>query len=318
MKTINTIIVCLLLSSGVNGQNLVTNGSFEQYSHCPHSIGELDSCIGWHSVKNTPDYYSTCADSFTNASVPTNYAGTQISFEGNGYIGLYTYYRCCFYREIAGASLINTLIPGNTYHVSMRVSKGNVTINNYGCGATSKLGMRFTTYPYSLVDTPSINNYAQIFEDSIITDTLNWILLAWDYIPDSAYTHVYIGNFFDQAHTDTISIANNQPSLYPSMNAYYYIDSVNIICTNCSSGIEPIQRHEILLQYDIDNNSVYINYNTGRFGKLSIINSVGQTIEKFDIINEQKVNLSNLKDGLYIALYQSEKVTLTKKIIVQK
>jgi hypothetical protein len=268
-------------------------------------------------VKNTPDYYNTCADSFTNASVPTNGAGTQWPFEGNAYMGLISYYRYEFWREIIGTTLIDTLFPGNTYHISMRVSRGNVTIQNYGCGAANKLGMRFTTYEYSLSDTPRCNNYAQIYEDTIITDTLNWVLIAWDYVPDSLYTHVYIGNFFDDSHTDTISIGNNDSSIYPGMNAYYFIDSVNITCSgnNCLRG-QPSEGTTLF--YNINNYSIYMQNNPDISAKLRIVDVIGQTIEEFEIINIQQVYLGNLATGLYLAIIQSENTNLTKKIIVNK
>jgi len=315
MKKKVLIVACILCCSLMEAQNnLVANGSFEQYSHCPNLIGEVDSCIGWFAVKNTPDYFNACADSSTNASVPTNVGGTQFPFEGNGYIGLITYFYDYFYREIVGTSLLDTLIPGNSYHISMRVSRGNWNIQSDNQTATNKMGMRFTTYAYSLADTPAINNYAQIYEESVITDTLDWVLLAWDYIPDSSYTHLYIGNFFDDQHTDTVNIG------WTFGTAYYYIDSVNIICTDvsCSNGVPIMKKDEASLRFDNNSNSIYLVSNYYIIGKLSIINVLGQTIEELEANNTEQVNLSNLKQGLYILLFQSERTTLTKKIVIQK
>src|ERR1017187_6258780 len=67
--------------------NLVQNGSFEQFTHCINTNGEVDSCIGWHAIKNSPDYFNSCTNYF-GATVPYNYCGYQEPFEGHAYMGL--------------------------------------------------------------------------------------------------------------------------------------------------------------------------------------------------------------------------------------
>lgn len=314
MKRIFFFTICFVLSIFIDAQNLIPNGSFEQFYHCPTTTGQLDSCIGWHNVKNTPDYFNACADSITAVSIPSNVCGTQYPFEGNGYIGLYTYLYWTFYREIIGTMLTYTMEIGNNYHISMRVSRGNWTNQADNQTATNKLGLRFTTFPYSLVNSPQINNYAQIYVDSVITDTMNWVLLSWDYVPDSAYTHVYLGNFFDDAHTDTINIG------WTFGQSYYYVDSVNIICNdaNCATVVPIIKMEKVTLNYDQKNSTVNIELFEDNFGALTIFNSIGQKIEQIEIYNDKKINLSYLTEGLYIIYYQSSKTALTKKIIIQK
>lgn len=298
--------------------NLIANGSFEQYTNCINSNGELDSCIDWHAIMNTPDYYNSCTSLF-DATVPHNQCGYQVPFEGNAYIGLATYIAWDYYREFAGSQLIDTMIPGNHYHISMRVSSGFDTVMKNVTACSNKLGVRFTTYPYSNTNQPPINNYAQLYEDTIIEshDSINWVLLAWDYIPDSAYTYVSIGNFFTDTMTSIIVDSGQQAQF---AQAYYYIDSVNIICTDisCSNGISIIEKDKATLRFDSNSNSIYLLSNYYMNGKLSIINTIGQTIEELKISNGEQVNLSNFKQGFYIALFQSEKTTLTKKIIIQK
>jgi hypothetical protein len=88
----------------------------------------------------------------------------------------------------------------------MRVSRGNWTNQSYNCSASNNIGVRFTTKPYSASFPPPINNTATLNTDTIVKDTLNWILLSWNFTADSAYNYIYIGNFFDNAHTDTVVI----------------------------------------------------------------------------------------------------------------
>ena len=61
-------------------------------------------------------------------------------------------------------------------------------------------------------------NSCTIYSDSIITDTLNWATINFEFLADSNYTYIYLGNFFDAQNTDTLYSTGQ--------GAYYYIDDV--------------------------------------------------------------------------------------------
>jgi hypothetical protein len=280
-------------------------------------LNEVDTCIGWFRVINTPhdfcspDYFDTCSAG-PNA-IPSNSLGFQYPFQGHSYMGLYTYLWSSFYREVIGTKLTDTLTPGNAYHISLRVSRGNWTNQAYNCSASNKLGMRFTSYEYTNVDTPAINNYAQVFTDSIIEDTVNWVLLDWNYIADSAYLYVYIGNFFDAIQTDTTVI---DAPIGQFGNAYYYIDSVNIVCTsaNCINGLEAFQIDSPALFYDSENNII----NSKGLKEPCVIllyDETGRETLRQRINSDERINISQLSNGLYVAVLQSAHKTAYKKII---
>ena len=90
--------------------------------------------------------------------------------------------------------------------------------------STNKIGLRFSTIRYdSICCPPPLNNWAHLYTDSIISDTLNWTKISGSTIADSAYKYLGIGNFFDDNHTDTL-IWGGAP--FGSSGAYYYIDDV--------------------------------------------------------------------------------------------
>jgi OOP family OmpA-OmpF porin len=195
----------LLIGGFTSAQNLVPNSSFEEYYVCPDNTSQVDSSVSWHSVLNTPDYFVTCSP--YPVCIPDNLCGYQYPFDGNAYMGIITYdWYFTYWKEIIGTQLLDTLVPGNNYHFSMRVSRGNWTNQSYNCSASNNIGVRFTTKPYSASFPPPINNTATLNTDTIVKDTLNWILLSWNFTADSAYNYIYIGNFFDNAHTDTVVI----------------------------------------------------------------------------------------------------------------
>ncbi|HRC33341.1 MAG TPA: T9SS type A sorting domain-containing protein [Bacteroidia bacterium] len=294
--------------------NLVPNPSFEQYVSCPNNTGQVDSCVGWYSVLETPDYYNTCAPYPVN--IPNNVCGYQNSFDGFGYMGLHTFtWIPVNYREIIGAALIDTIVVGNTYNISMRVSRGNWTIQAYNCSASNKLGILFTTNPITKLTISDINNFASVYTDSIITDTLNWVMLSWSFVADSAYTGLYIGNFFDDNNTDTLVIA---APLGQFGYAYYYIDSINVYCTsgNCNVGVKDITTNHISVFYNNTSNELNVIFENNSEFKVSIINTLGQICKTVSISITQKFTLPKLSQGIYYAVLQSAKNTVVKKFTI--
>lgn len=71
-------------------ENLVPNGSFEEYWDCPISNnlnnGQFEKAKGWWSPTNaTPDYFNRCNNGIVG--IPTNFWGYQEAFQGDGYVG---------------------------------------------------------------------------------------------------------------------------------------------------------------------------------------------------------------------------------------
>ncbi len=295
------LLICLSLAS--DAQNLVPNGSFEQFTQCPSTTDEVGLCIGWYKLLNSPDYFATC--SAYPVSIPDNVAGFQSVQFGNAYVGLFTYTWSTFYREIIGAQLLDTLIPGNTYHVSMRVSRGNWTYQANNNAASNRLGILFSGNQYTLNNPPPVNNFSQIYVDSIITDTVNWILLHWNFMADSAYSYAYIGNFFDDANTDTLT---NGP--YPS-DAYYFIDSVNVICsaTDCISGIHQEGVSNALL-FNAQTEEITISSR----GNLKMFNVRGQLLLNANV-PAGNLSLSGFSRGMYFIIFSTSQLSISKKII---
>lgn len=303
----------------VIAQNLVANGSFEQYYSCPLGLNSVDSCIGWHKfggisgAPGTPDYFDTCS-SFIQNSVPNNAFGSQSPFEGSAYMGLFTMDYSYWYREYIGTELLDTLNPGYSYTISMRFSRGNRTIyQTDACVASNKMGVRFTTNGYQIGSIIPVSNYAQVYQDTIITDTLNWVLLCKNFIADSAYTHLYIGNFFESDSTDTIQI--NCP--IPPGRAYYYIDSINIVCTssNCYSKVNELNNNTLILYYNAMDETITVKRLEEKQGIILLYCTTGQLILRRTVNENEKINISELSDGFYMAVLSSPNKTSYLKII---
>ncbi len=233
MKKIITIMTICFLSfllffyslEGNAQVNLVPNPSFEVYDSCPNSLNQVNRAIGWISSL-TPDYFNSCALS-NLCSVPNNLFGNHFAASGNAYAGFYAnIYFPQNYREHAGIHLISDLQIGSKYYISIKVSlspAGNAT--EY-CGI-NKLGVLFSSVQYDDFNPAPVNNFAHVYTNTIITDTLNWVSIRGSFVADSAYSFLSIGNFFKDALTDSIQIAGSQ------CNAYYFLDD---ICVSTDSS----------------------------------------------------------------------------------
>lgn len=195
--------------------NLVPNASFEDTINCPYQAGDIDKASGWTSFCGSPDFYYACNQ--YDWGVPNNLAGYQNPASGNAYTGFATYSNSApNAREFPTCTLANPLTIGTKYFVSFKVALALTNFMQLNT-ATNKIGAMFTTGLYPCI----ITNNPPIFSDSIITDSLNWTRITGSFIADSAYSYLSIGNFFDDANTDTVKFLNDF-----SDNAYYYLDDV--------------------------------------------------------------------------------------------
>lgn len=223
------VLYTVVVSTLAPAQNLVPNGSFEEYTQCPDYFGEVPNCVGWHQyVANSADYFNACA-THPAATVPQSWMGYQEAAEGQAYVGMTTWLvGVDYYREVIGAALSEPLQPGVPVRLCFQGSPGGFGSNpvNSADHAGSNIGLRFyTTQPadWSYQNVPYPND-AALYLPELLDDTSAWVSVSGIYVPDSAYTWVLIGNFFDDQHSP-ISVLDPQN---PTGFAYAFVDNVSV------------------------------------------------------------------------------------------
>jgi len=211
------LVLCYLLFIGLErceAQNLVPNPSFEQYDVCPQTIGFQPGGkpLHWEKWLWSPEYFNSCAgvlnDVDTVLDVPLNGFGFQYAFDGEGYVGTATYQDN--YREYIGCELLTPLVVGEKYHLSFRANVA--TGGNYWNPklASNILGLLFTmaSNVWSGLSGPAFpfRNYAHLRSEPILADTVVWVEVSGNFMADSAYRYLAIGNFFEDALTDTMGL----------------------------------------------------------------------------------------------------------------
>ena len=232
---LSLLLACLGLVAALRceAQNLVPNPGFEETDSCTFGLG-LGELHNWYSAFGTPDHLQGCQPYGSANGLPLSIFTFQYPFEGNSCMGMFTIdaHTGTEYREWVMVPLLGTLSPGQTYYCSFRANAafgGNQTYL-----ASSNLGMIFTTYdrhwtwgdPY-----PAALNQAHILYPQILSDTVGWTLVSGSFVADSAYTYLMIGNFFNNALTDTIHFA-------PTFNASgrYSYALVDAVCVSPDPG----------------------------------------------------------------------------------
>ncbi|MFT4680531.1 MAG: hypothetical protein ACI9YU_000359 [Flavobacteriales bacterium] len=71
--------------------NLVPNGSFEEYSSYPSNPGQFGRIDYWNGLHGTPDFFHRCGE--LDISIPENYCGIQepTTLEDSAYVGTSTF-----------------------------------------------------------------------------------------------------------------------------------------------------------------------------------------------------------------------------------
>lgn len=235
-----------------NTDNLVYNGSFEEYSTCPQRIDALGIMSGvdawWQPTKGSSDYFNACGG--RECLVPRNKMGVQEPHSGQAYCGIYCSKEN--YREYLQTELKEPLQKGRRYRVSYWASLADKSPN-----AVATLGALFTadrisdttwsvlmnneltelgdgqkqviaTYYKPQVVNPS--RYVLIFMDQ-------WNEITGEFIAAGGEKYLTIGNFNSFNHSSVVATHAENTVL---SGAYYYIDDVSVICLDCNDETQVI------------------------------------------------------------------------------
>lgn len=220
-------VITTLLSGQIN---LVPNPSFELFDTCPNNTSQIERAIPWFQPNNpqiyvygSTDFFHACDTQY--ASTPSNFIGYQLPRTGAGYAGFAAYnsYFSNDGHEYLETGLMTPMDSGRLFCISYYVVLSNVA----SICPTSAIGTYISddTCQYGSSVYNVINVQPQVVNDSdnIITDTLNWSLIAGSYHSHGGESFITIGNFWDVAYNST----NGDPNC--NGVPYYYIDDVSVV-----------------------------------------------------------------------------------------
>jgi gliding motility-associated-like protein len=232
-KPILILSISIGLQWNIIAQNIVINGSFEDYNSCPNVGSNLADCNNWENGNTgTTDYFNSCAPQFTGVGIPKNSLGYQYAKDGNAYvgIGLFNGHISPPEREYAQGQLNETLQIDKYYTVTFYISLAEISdcfIKAMGAYISDDKIFRNDDLAFQYI--PQI----VLKKENYLTDTLNWMEVTGIYKAIGGEKYITIGNFGSTNDTTC-------PYNIGSNAAYYYLDGVSIIpCDTCKDTLAP-------------------------------------------------------------------------------
>jgi hypothetical protein len=280
-------------------QNLVNNWSFEDTVQCPHNANQINRAAGWHSSRNSPDYFNGCDWVNGTSWVPNNFVGYQYANTGEAYCGFIPYDKIGFnYRESFTSQLLAPLIVGKKYNVSFYMSWAG-TISSMGTGVIgcNKIGIHFSTMDFDTVNNAPLQVplNTQFYTDSIIIDSLNWVKIYGDFTADSNYSYISIGRFTPDSLMDTIHTP-------PASTVYYFIDDINV-SEDSTTGMDELINEDFTSVFPNPCFDLFVIQSKKQLITQAEIFSVTSTsILSYQTphgLKQIELNLTNIPDGIY-------------------
>jgi hypothetical protein len=306
-----------LLSALAAGQNLVPNPSFEDTLRCPINYSDiLEACEHWMVFKESPDYIHTC-----NPQLAEGLTNGKQAHTGNAYSCFLTFGITTpnFLREQIGVELSQPLTIGQKYFVTYYTSVGYTPIQ---CNiATNNVGVLFTSHPYYdlWLERPN-QNYSHVNTTEIITEIDGWVRVSGSFVADSAYTHMIMGNFYDDAYTDTL----NLPFTVAQQRAYYCVDD---ICVSTDSlyahnwvGLPSSLKPETSLRVFPNPAGDFVKWTASEPLKQVLLFDMRGTLVM--TVNgqgkkEELLDVRDLNSGMYMLQFVFDNKLMHRKIIIQ-
>jgi hypothetical protein len=285
MKTL-FIVVLISISFVADAQNLIPNGSFENYTGCPSTLNQLDSCIFWNNPTwQSPDYFNACS-----AGAALSTFGYQQTHSGTAYAGIILGHPGSHVREYLETSLTTPLIAGECYHFEMYANQAhwNYTSDNLMVYFSDTLIEMATGQPLPFI--PQIVN-----TPGNLLDTMNWSIISGEYLAVGGESYLIIGNFNDTANA-TYTLVGNAMGVY---SCYAYIDDVKLEHTVCSS-LSDIEQYNVNLFPNPASEFLTIEVQLPTNNKIQLCDITGKSILSKDFVHHATLDISAISPGIYL------------------
>jgi len=211
------------------GQNLVKNGSFEDYTECPNALGTFKTNVRHWTIptNGTTDYFNTCSKVM---GAPENFNGIQHPKFGNAYAGIY-FYAPTDYREYIQVALKKMLNKGQLYTLNFYIS-----LAEGSDFAVKDFGVLFSYKKLQISTKKNItrgqlfrvkgnkHNIIEINHPEFHEDKSEWLKIAVEFEAKGFEKYLILGNLRTNASTRKVQTKRVESK----RGAYYYIDEVTL------------------------------------------------------------------------------------------
>lgn len=234
------ILLAILFASPALAQNKIANKDFSEATKAPKGVSQIKKATGWMNANwGTADYYHKNATKCSRMGIPSNMAGTQDVFSGDGYAGIIAYYddevlttqngRLEYtsgygqFSEYISTQLSAALQAGQTYNVKFRVS-----LSENSGRAISGLGMHFSNEALMVESSSYIKVTPQVMSSNVIDSKDKWVEVSGSFVAKGGEQYVTIGLFNGPKEVKRAAATNETNN----KKAYYFIDGVEVNSSN--------------------------------------------------------------------------------------
>ena len=291
-------------------EELVINGSFEDYLECPLDItadpSDLEERLGnWYSASDqTPDFFHYCGGlqgPFGGGYPESNVYGGQAPRTGSGMAGFVISCGDQF-GEYIGTQLKRPLTPNNQYQISYWISNGDGRyVEQLGVACrTNGIEILFTQEEIYWPDITLMPGYSPQIGPNyyIVTDSLNWVGFSQTFQVEEECQYMTIGRWSPSVLDSNCTCFDPRSA---AGNVYFYIDDISI------KEVGPIEFPNVFTPNGDAKNRVF--QIKGYCGDLIIYNSWGQLIT--EVSNDQgwngRVNGEDAPEGTYFCITDDQK-----------
>lgn len=317
--------LCVSFQFPVTAQeNLVPNGSFEEYHWCP-SYAEgyyINACKYWTTPSlGSSDYFNECSTDYDNLtqrflfSVPENYIGYQYARTGNAYAG-FAYTQIDdpsipsieqTFSEYIQVELKQKLEQGKLYSLRFYVSNASTIYCGNSIGAYFSPDELQVENDHTLEFTPHYQSDLSFF----FCDSTKWFEQEYTFVADGMEKYLIIGVFtllFDSQTSNFNGEIISGPGQFGA-NQYFYIDDVSLV------EVEFDVPNVFTPNGDWVNDQFVLNGIPSDFS-ITVLNRWGQTLFQTDNINtvfwDGTYDGKNCPEGVYFYLLINEKINFRK------
>lgn len=311
------------MATAVNAQNLVPNPGFETITNPFCGIagaGDFDNAFAnWSSATSgTPDPFfdniaQTCFNFQPNSTYPgpIGIKGSQLPRSGNAMAGAFMYTIPTFnQRDYIQVEFTSPLAINGLYAVEFYVSLADSTENS-----TSNIGAHLSTTTIFQAGDGVLLAVPQVEANAVISDDQTWTQIIDTITALEAYTHLTIGNFYDDNSTTLVPnpTASGAPGTYGS---YYFIDDIRVervfIVGTPENNLENIAvfPNPFNSELTINASSSIDHYS------LEIRDAMGRlVIQNANLIGTNTIATEMLSKGLYYVKINAEGNSITRKFV---
>lgn len=314
------LLILLIPSLSLAQGNLVPNPSFEEYTECPITNGQIDLAEPWRAVYGGGGvcYFHECGTD--PWGIPENYDGWQYPRTGDAYVAhAFWYLFPSLEGQFSGVPLLSPLVAGKKYHVEFYIS-----LHDSIWYAIKNIGVYFSEVqpPGNINTLLSYEPQVRYTGEEYLNDRVNWTKIEGSFYADGGEQFITIGNFDGHNNTDTVFVPEGggyavQPEGFWD-GAIYYIDDVSVEL-DTTVGINELENVEFEVYPNPAKESIIIETEFREQSLVKMFDVTGREVLTTTLVGSKTtIDVSGFAGGVYTAVLLRDDVAVGRRKIIKE